>query len=191
MVEGTQESPTTVHAQIAGRPNHRSSDIHSEYGVISGDFIEDFGDVLWMDRGLAGLSRRQIVESFARFAVVIETDIEISGVSLLHDPRKQCRERFRSASNNTEVQMTAPSELFLADIDLQNAGHSWDRTAGRGNPFPASAERSSRATCAGQNCDSRRTIEFGRQLIQLFWAGDNVRLSKREVDTAIVIFRIQ
>src|ERR1035441_4142666 len=122
MVEGTQESPTTVHAQIAGRPNHRSSDIHSEYGVISGDFIEDFGDVLWMDRALAGLSRRQIVEPFARFAVVIETDIEISGVSLLHYPRQQCRERFRSASNNTEVQMTAPSELFFADIDLQNAG---------------------------------------------------------------------
>ena len=48
-----------------------------------------------------------------------------------------------------------------------------------------------RATCAGQDCHSRRTIEFGRQLIQLFLTGNNVRLRKCEVDTAIVIFRIQ
>ena len=47
------------------------------------------------------------------------------------------------------------------------------------------------ATCAGQDCHSRCAIKFDRQLIQLFRSGDNVRLRKPEVDTSIVIFRIQ
>src|ERR1035441_8269111 len=74
-----------------------------------------------MDGALAGLSCCQIVQSFAGFAVVIYADVEIGSVGFLIDARKQCGESLRNSANNPEVQVAAPSQLLLADIDLQNA----------------------------------------------------------------------
>ena len=242
VVKGTKQTPATIHFQVTRRPNYRSSNIHGEYGIVSGDFIEDSGDVLRMNRALAGLSCCQIVESFARFAVMVATGIEVGAVGFLIDTWKQCGERLRGASCNTEVQVASSPQLFLADIDLQNAGilgikllvgeissqHQQSITIHHGVIARSESKQAGHAyvvgivvldelfsphgvhnwrlelrcqldqlimsactTCAGQDCHSRRAIKFDRQLIQLFRTGDNVRLSKREIDTAIVIFRIQ
>src|SRR5665213_1545126 len=89
MIERTQQPPATVHSQVAHCPNHGSSHIRSENGIIGGEFVEHLGYILRMNRQLSRLSCCQVVQILARRAIVVERCIYMTAVLLLLDPRQQ------------------------------------------------------------------------------------------------------
>jgi len=74
-----------------------------------------------MDRPLSWLTRRQFVQFLAGFAIAGERGIQMTAVLFLVERRKQRAQGLRDASNDSEIQVAAASQLLAADVDLHNA----------------------------------------------------------------------
>ena len=167
VIERTEQSPAAIHRQVARRPDHRCPDIHGKYCVVGRNLIENLGKVLRMDWALAPLARRKIVKTLACVSVVTEASIEISyGRSsarcggVMQEVSPQCLRRLRGPDGCAVL--TVPREDQSA-----GSAHSLDRTAGRENPFQASAEHRNSSSRdipkrnrAARSCRHRRGLSY-------------------------------
>ena len=80
-----------VHLQVARRPGDRRADVAREDRVVVGQLAHDPVQVLRMDDLAVGSAFRQGIEVGARLAIVGERLVEMLGIGLLGDERKQCR----------------------------------------------------------------------------------------------------
>src|SRR3984893_5702821 len=93
MAELSQNPALTVRCQIARRPDGRSADVTSKNGVLCGQLINDFGNVLWMNWLLSGDTGGQIIQPFARLLIVLETLVEVISILLGRQLRRKCLQR--------------------------------------------------------------------------------------------------
>jgi hypothetical protein len=70
-------------AQIARRPHRRQADVAGEDRVFGRVIADRFGDLLGMDRRLAGSADRELIQALTRLAIVLARPIEVAAVALL------------------------------------------------------------------------------------------------------------
>jgi len=78
------------------------------------------GHLLGMDRRLAGAPDRELVEAFARLAIVFARLLEVAAVALLLELRQQRLDRFPHVAHHAHVDGRAPPDHFAALIDLRD-----------------------------------------------------------------------
>ena len=118
MVEGTEQSALAVHLEIARGPNRRSSYIARENGVFGCELIEHAREILWMDGFLTGMPSGQIVQAFARRAIMLNRFLQMRFVWILRQLRQQRSKRALYVPNEAEVHLAAAADLFSAKVDL-------------------------------------------------------------------------
>src|SRR5262249_13735660 len=85
-----------------------------------------FGDLLGMDRRLTGSADRELVEPFARLAIMLTRPLEVAAVTLLFEARPQRLDRRAHVTHHPHVDRGPPPHDLAAPIDL-------------GDPHPAAA----------------------------------------------------
>src|SRR5262245_65653533 len=73
-----------------------------------------------MDRRLAGSADRELVEAFARLAIVLARLLEVAAVALLFEAWQQRLDRRAHVTHHAHVDRRSPPDDFAAPIDLGN-----------------------------------------------------------------------
>src|SRR6201997_3878684 len=89
MVEGTEETAPAIHGQIPRCPYRRRAHVARENCVLGCELVEHTGYVLRMDWPLVGITRCQVIQAFARLAVVFQRTFEVLLVLVLLQLRQQ------------------------------------------------------------------------------------------------------
>src|SRR5262249_48630625 len=84
--ERPDQPPLAVHREIARRPHRRQADVAGEDRVVRRMIADRFGNLLGMDRRLAGASDRELLEALARLAIMFTRPLEVAAVALLFQP---------------------------------------------------------------------------------------------------------
>src|SRR5262245_42490034 len=77
-----------------------------------------FGNLLGMDRRLAGASDRKLVEALARLAIMLTRPLEVAAVALLFQPWQQRLDRRAHVTHHAHVDRRPPPDDLAAPIDL-------------------------------------------------------------------------
>src|SRR5262249_24240103 len=77
-----------------------------------------FGNLLGMDRRLAGSTDREFVEAFPRLAIVLARLLEVAAVALLFEARQQRLDRRAHVTHHAHVDWRPPSDDLAPLIDL-------------------------------------------------------------------------
>src|ERR1700761_6007805 len=81
---------------------------------------EHTGQILRMNRLLAGRALRELVQSGASFLVVGAAGVEKFAVGLGLEFRQKRFERGADVADDAEIELAASSKVLGADIDLRN-----------------------------------------------------------------------
>jgi len=72
MNKGTEQSPLTVHRQIACRPDCRGTDIAREDGILGGKVAQYSGNVLRVDLLVMRILGRKIIKALPCLLIMLD-----------------------------------------------------------------------------------------------------------------------
>src|SRR5215469_4881668 len=120
VIEGAHNSPSTVHGQVARRPNRWRSDITRENRVLRGEFVKHASNVLRVNRLFARLSCCQFVQVLTRLAVMLQGVLQMSFGLILPQLWHQGSQCSLRVSHETKVNLRASSELLASNVNLND-----------------------------------------------------------------------
>src|SRR5580658_3824807 len=127
MVERTDQTALAIHREIACCPNGRRTHVTGKYGVLRSQLVECARDELRTKRSLTRVCCRQVVETFSGGDVVLLGFLQIIVVRLCLKERKQRTDGASHASDQGNIDVCSPADLFSAGIDLNYLRILWEK----------------------------------------------------------------
>jgi len=120
VIERTGQTALAVHLQAARGPDRGRTDIARKDRVFGGQLVEHPHHVLRMDRFVIRSPRRQLVQAFPCFPVVIERSLQVPAALVLRELRQQGTESDPDVADEAVVDPGASADLLPADINLHH-----------------------------------------------------------------------
>ena len=108
----------TVHAQVAGGPDCRATDVGDEDRVIGGQPVDGRGDELGVQRGTCAPLGGEVIQASPRPPVVRGHPIQVPGVGLLRQEGEQGVDRVLDGAGERDVDGHPPTDLVGSHVGL-------------------------------------------------------------------------
>src|SRR5882724_9388138 len=103
MNPGSDQTPASVHGEIARGPDRRRADIRREDGVFRCLLAEQPREVLRVDRLVPGRAAREVVEPGAGLLVMSQALVEMLPTALCLELRQQRLDRGADIPHDAEI----------------------------------------------------------------------------------------
>src|SRR6266403_3796149 len=117
MHERAEQSPFAIHFEITRRPDCRRSDVARKNCVLVGELAHRASDKLGMTSFTLASFGCQFVQSFSRFAIMLEACFQMRVSAILFQVRQKSLERHCGIADQPVVELGATAELFSANVD--------------------------------------------------------------------------
>src|SRR5712671_6983495 len=121
MPERAKKSALSVHGEIARGPYGRQPHIAGEYGIVRRKLAHHASHLLRVDQAPPRTSLREIIKPLARLAVVPPRDVEVRGVGLLLETRKERFDRGGHIADQAELDRRPAPEVLRPYVELGDA----------------------------------------------------------------------